>query len=121
MSPSYKQVAFKVEPKDYDNYVAFAKRLGFSPYHMLKLVVESWAGAEDLLQRLKSGTTKQPEAFAELGRLVRHAQQVARLNGVFEDAMKRVAVHYGIDLKSFQSGMASDVEAVRKEEQRPAM
>ncbi|GAH72560.1 unnamed protein product, partial [marine sediment metagenome] len=109
MNRAQRQVTFKIEPKDYDNYVAFAKRLGFSPYHMLKLLVETWAGAEDLLQRLESGTTNQPEAFAELGRLVGHAQKVARLNGVFEDCMRRVAAHYGVDLKSFQSGLASDV------------
>ena len=109
MGTSYKQVTFKVDPKDYDSYVAFVKRLGSSPYHMLKLLVETWAGAEELLQRLESGTTKQPDAFTELGRLVGHAQQVAQLNGVFEDCMRRLATHYGIDLKSFESGMASAV------------
>lgn len=117
---AYKQVIFRVEPRDYDNYVAFAKRLGFSPYHMLKLVVESWAGAEGLLQRLGKGTTKQPEAFAELGRLVGHAQQVARLNGVFEDCMRRVATHYGIDLKSFESGVASSLKDVTRAKQKSA-
>lgn len=116
MNRTQRQVTFKVEPKDYHNYVAFAKRLGFSPYHMLKLVVETWAGTEDLLQRLEGGTTKQPEAFAELGRLVEHAQKVARLNGVFEDCMRRVATHYGVDLKSFQSGLAPGVRDVGKQE-----
>lgn len=115
MNRAQRQVTFKIEPKDYDNYVAFAKRLGFSPYHMLKLVVETWAGAEDLLQRLESGTTNQPEAFTELGRLVGHAQKVARLNGVFEDCMKRVATHYRVDLKSFQAGLAPDVKNISQQ------
>lgn len=112
---SQRQVTFKVEPKDYDNYVAFAKRVGFSPYHMLKLVVESWAGAEDLLQRLQSGATNVPEAFTELGRLVGNAERVARLNGVFEDSMRRVAAHYGVDLKSFQAGLAAGAKDVGKQ------
>jgi hypothetical protein len=108
MNRAQRQVTFKVEPKDYDNYVAFAKRLGFSPYHMLKLLVETWAGAEDLVQRLESGSTNQPQAFTELGRLVGHAQEVAQLNGVFRDCMRRVATHYGVDLKSFGAGLARD-------------
>jgi hypothetical protein len=106
MNRVQRQVTFKVEPKDYENYVAFARRLGFSPYHMLKLLVESWAGAEELMRRLESGTTNQPEAYAELGRLVGHAQKVAQLNGVFEDCMKRVATHYGIDSRSFQAALS---------------
>lgn len=105
MNRSLKQVTFKIDPKEYDNYVAFARRFGFSPYHMLKLLVETWAGAEALMRRLEGGTTSQPEAFAELGRLVGHAQEVARLNGIFEECMRRVATHYGIDAKSFQAAL----------------
>lgn len=101
----YKQVIFRVKIKDYDNYVAFARRLGFAPYHMVKLLVETWAGAEELTRRLESGAASQPEAFAELGRLVGHAQEVARLNGVFEECMRRVATHYGIDAKFFEAAL----------------
>ncbi len=114
MNRAHRQVTFKVEPKDYDNYVAFARRLGFSPYHMLKLLVETWAGAEELMQRLESGTTNQPEAFTELGRLVGHAQKVARLNGVFEGCMRRVATHYGVDLKSFQAGLETGAQGINR-------
>lgn len=115
MSQELKQATVKVEPRVYDNYVAFAKRLGFTPYQMLKLVIESWAGAEDLLQRMESGKTNEPEAFTELGHLVGHAKNVARLNGMFEDCMRRVAAHYGVDLRSFQVGMDSEAKNTGKE------
>lgn len=105
MEKARRQVVFKVDGRDYDNYVAFARRLGFAPYHMLKLLVETWAGAEELMRRLESGTASQPEAYTELGRLVGHAQKVARLNGVFEECMRRVATHYGMDVKLFQAAL----------------
>ena len=121
MGSGYKQVTFKVDPRDYENYEEFAKRLGLSPYSMMKLLVETWAGAEELWRRLESGRTNQPEAFAELGRLIEHAQKVARLNGVFQDCMKRAAAHYGIDLKSLEPGTASHVEDVHIGDQKPVM
>ena len=116
MDSNYKQVTFKVDPRQYENYEAFAKRLGFSPYSMIKLLVETWAGAEELLQRLESGRTRQPEAFAELGELVQRAQKVARLNGIFTDCMERVATHYGIDFESLQLGKTLRVGDVGIEE-----
>lgn len=98
MKVPYKQVAFKVEPKEYENFEAFAKRLGLAPYTMMKLLVESWAGAEELMRRLEQGTSGEPEAFAELGRLVERIKTVARLNGVFSEIMTRVCDHYGLKL-----------------------
>jgi len=96
MKMPYKQVAFKVEPKQYENFEAFAKRLGLPPYTMMKLLIESWASAEELMQRLEQGTTSEPEAFAELGRLIERIKTIAKLNGVFGDIMKRVYDHYGV-------------------------
>lgn len=94
----YKQVAFKVEPKEYENFEAFARRLGLPPYTMMRLLVESWASAEELMRRLEEGTTSEPEAFAELGKLIERIKTIAKLNGVFGDIMKRVYDHYGVKL-----------------------
>jgi len=62
------------------------------------LLVESWASAEVLMRRLEQGTTNEPEAFAELGRLVERIRTVAKLNGVFGDIMQRICDHYGLKL-----------------------
>ncbi|MFW6112660.1 MAG: hypothetical protein ACOC6S_03715 [Chloroflexota bacterium] len=115
MTQALKQASVKVQPRVYNNYVAFAERLGFTPYQMLKLVIETWAGAEDLLQRMDSGKTNEPEAFSELGQLVGHAKEVARLNGLFEDCMMRVAARYGVDLQSFRAGLHSEERNMTQE------
>jgi len=98
MKEVYKQVAFRVDPKEYQYFEAFAKRLELSPYAMMKLLVESWAGAELLMRRLEQGTASEPEAFAELGRLIERIKTVTKLNGIFSEIMQRVCNHYGVKL-----------------------
>lgn len=96
MPADYRQVTFKVTPRLYELFTAFTRRLELQPYTMLRDLVESWAAAEDLMQRVEQGTTQQPEAFAELGRLVERIKTVMRLNGVFEEAVERIYAHYGV-------------------------
>lgn len=105
MKQPYRQVAFKVELNQYEAFEAFARRLGLAPYTMLKLLVESWAGAEQLMRRLEQGTASEPEGYTELGRLLERIKTVARLNGLFTEMMQRVADHYGLKISiTSQSG-----------------
>ena len=96
MPADYKQVTFKVTPRVYELFTAFTRRLELQPYTMLRDLVESWATAEDLLERVEAGATKQPEAFTELGRLIERMKTVMRLNGVFQEAVEHIYAHYGV-------------------------
>ncbi|MBI4282479.1 MAG: hypothetical protein HY672_03205 [Chloroflexi bacterium] len=106
-----KQVAFKVDARDYELFEGIARRLGMSPYAFMKTLIETWASAEDLVNRLESGATQQPEAFAELGRLVQRLQVVLKLNGAFQEAVERIYAHYGVSLQMAEASGGTDEKA----------
>jgi hypothetical protein len=108
MTTEQRQIAFKIDARQYELFASFTRRLELSPYGMMKIWVETWAGAEELMQRIQSGSTNQPEAFAELGRLVERFKTVMRLNGVLEEAIELVYAHYGVKQDSVVKGDAHE-------------
>jgi hypothetical protein len=93
-----KQLNLRVEDQMAEAFYRFCEKVQVKPYELLGAIVDFYARAQILSEKVERQGLDQAEALIELGRIVAGMKSFAKANGEFKLAVGDMLKPYGVTL-----------------------